>query len=186
MGDEVLTSTEAAALLGVTVRRVCQLAATGALEGVGDGDRLLLSAASVRARVEAGAPTGRPWSPGTTWAVVWLIEGREPGWVHERTLRRLRQVARSVSRSEVRSRVDRLVTPGSWAATAGVVSAVLREPGVVVAGPTQRPTVWLPQARASGLVARYGLVPGDDLGLVGVRGIWPFGLDDRLPEVLSA
>lgn len=186
MQDEVLTTDAAAELLGVTPRRVCQLAAAGELDGVRDGDRLLVSLASVEARSTQGASTGRPWSPATTWAVVWLADGREPDWVHERTLRRLRHVALSTSRPELASRVGRLVSVGGWAAPPRVVSAVLAEPGVVVEGPARRPTVWLPQARTAGLVARHGLVPGVDFGLVGVRGLWPFGPDEhQLPAVLS-
>lgn len=79
-----------------------------------------------------------------------------------------------------------LVTSRSWAASRAVVSAVLAEPGVVVEGPSRRQTVWLPEVRAAGVAARHGLVPGDDLGLVGVRGPWPFKAgENRLPAVLS-
>lgn len=93
---EQMTSAEASRLLGVSVRQVERLVATGHLTRVDRvGRSLLIDAASVHRMRARGSRRGRPWAAETTRAATDLL-------AHGRT-ERLTQSARSRLRSRLRS-----------------------------------------------------------------------------------
>jgi hypothetical protein len=180
----LLSVPEAAEALRVTDRRVHQLVARGALpSSLGVDGLLRVPAAAVEARAAAPRVVGRPWSEGSVWAAAWLLDGREPGWLNARTLRRVRRAVPLLGAAGVRERVAGVVRVTSWRADEGVLAAVEGEPG----GPSRRDaagglTVCLPGPRADGLPLRFGLAAGADLRVVAVDGFWPFGRDGFVPS----
>lgn len=68
------------------------------------------------------------------WAAVWLIDGCEPDWLPDRTLRRLRGRLREVRAEELRGRVADIAPSRSYGADAALVGSVLAEPGLIVGG----------------------------------------------------
>jgi excisionase family DNA binding protein len=81
-----MTSAEAAALLGVTVRQVQRLARSGQLT-VRDtvGRAVLLDSASVLRLAQIGIAQGRKWNPSTVWTALAFLDGpdHESGADHE-------------------------------------------------------------------------------------------------------
>jgi excisionase family DNA binding protein len=65
-----LSAPEAAAVLGVSARRVRQLLDSGELDAEVVGGRALLDADSVYRRLEQRPPAGRPLSPELAWALL--------------------------------------------------------------------------------------------------------------------
>jgi hypothetical protein len=95
-----------------------------------------------------------------------------------------------MSPEDLRGRVDAVVVRREWSASPEAVASMQAEPGLVLGGAAacrfrgvaaggRGPEVWLPEARAAGVVERHGLSPGTGLVLVGVKGMWPFTSSDR-------
>ncbi len=129
-----MTTTDAAALLGVTPRRIGQLVAAGMLPASDGGGQRLIPAEAIEDRLSRRPRTGRPWGARTVWAAVWLADGREPGWLHERTLRRLRHAVADMSPEDLRGRVDAVVVRREWSASPEAVASMQAEPGLVLGG----------------------------------------------------
>src|SRR4051812_36078662 len=82
-----------------------------------------------RRRLPLPPDDGRPHvaTPGldeTVWASAWLIDGRQPDWLGERALRRLRGRLREVSPADVRTRLGKVVTTSLFSAPWPVRQAV--------------------------------------------------------------
>ena len=70
-----MSSAEAAAILGVSVRQVRRHAESGELESTGRfGGALLLDPNSIYRLSERGTQPGRPWSEDTAWAAIELLQ----------------------------------------------------------------------------------------------------------------
>jgi len=179
-----LTVGQAATTLGVSSGRVRQLAQRGQLDAVFDGPGVQVSAASVEERALRAPGRGRPWSPATVWAAAWLLDDREPGWLNDRTLRRLRLRVAASGLDVLLARLEPLALASRWAAAATDLEAVRAEAGMAwsrdAAGTL---TVCLPKARAEALPRRYGLHPGDDLVLVATTG-YRASADRYVPSLL--
>ena len=100
-----------------------------------------------------------------------LADGREPMWLNERTLRRLRARLAVTSKSTVLAHLAPLAVVSRWSAGVAVLDAVRAEAGTAwhqdLAGTL---TVCLPRVRADGLTSRYGLTAGGDLVVVATSG----------------
>ena len=168
---EPMTAAEAAATLGVSVGRVRQLADRGQLVKVNHPRQVLVSRSSVAERLAASPGRGRPWSTAVVWAAAWLLDGREPSWLNERTLRRLRVGCEIESRQSLLVRLQPSISVTRWAAVPGDLEAIRVEAGNAwhrdAAGVL---TVCLPRVRAEALPGRYGLALGSDLVVVGTTG----------------
>lgn len=183
----MLTADEAAAVLGVSSRRVHQLVRSGRLPVVGgQGGRMRLPADVVRARAETPVLPGRPWSNMSVWAAAWLLDGREPDWLHDRTLRRVRAALPGVGDEGVRTMLRRITTASGFEADTALLERVASEPGTAarwLAGRTL--LVCLPAARAAGLPARFGLRAGYDLTVVAADGWLPRAAYGYVPSALG-
>lgn len=103
---------EAAAELGISPQRIRALAQSGQIQADRVGGHWVIrddSLSSPRDR----AP-GRPLSAANAWALLALLEGESPGWVHPSVRSRLRKrlkdsdwLARALVRSEPRANVNR-------------------------------------------------------------------------------
>ena len=145
-----------------------------------------LRADVVWARAEAPVLTGRPWSDRSVWAAAWLLDGREPDWLHERTLRRVRAALPGVGAEGVTAMLRRITTTSGYEADSARLKRVASEPGTAgrwLAGRTL--LVCLPAARATGLPARFGLHAGHDLTVVAVNGWLPRAADGYVPSALG-
>lgn len=101
-GGDFVTTEEAAALLGVTTRRVQQMLDEGSLTKVARG---LVDATSVD-RYQASAQGGRTrvWAEHTAWAAIALLSGVAPDWLGAAQVSRLRGALRE---TDVQSLVAR-------------------------------------------------------------------------------
>jgi len=158
-------------VLGVSNSRVRQLAARGQLAKVPDTLGVLVTAGSVGERAARAPGRGRPWSPGTAWAAAWLLDGREPGWLNDRTLRRLRSRVAVTGPEALLAHLAPLALVSRWEAGAADLDAIRAEAGTAWHRDTTGTlTVCLPRARAERLQNRYGLRAGNDLVLVATTG----------------
>lgn len=98
---DLVTTGEAAGLLGVSVRRVQQMLDSQALDRVARG---LVDRTSVE-RYLAGHAAGRTraWAEPTAWAAIGLLSGEEVGWLGQTQTSRLRATLRQITTG-----VDRL------------------------------------------------------------------------------
>lgn len=112
------------------------------------------------------------------------MDGREPTWLNERTLRRLRARLAVTGREMVLAHLAPLVTVSRWKAGNTDLDAVRAEAGTAwhldEAGTL---TVCLPKVRADRLPSRYGLLAGDDLVVAATTGYRASG-DRYVPSLL--
>jgi hypothetical protein len=129
--DGVVRVEEASALLGVSVRRVEQLAVSGDLTRAAHG---LIDLASVHhyLAARAGSTSRRAWSEVTAWAALGLLSGVDVDWLGVAQRSRLRGILRETDAADLtrRARNRARVLRYSGHASAG---ARLRE-DLVVAG----------------------------------------------------
>lgn len=96
-----MTTAEAAAELGVSVRRVQALAAAGALRGRRLGNQLVFDARAVRRRAQAPPGQGRPFTAQAAWAVLAIASGgtwpADDASLRHRQRVRARQAARAAA-----------------------------------------------------------------------------------------
>lgn len=78
----VMTVADAARRLEVAPAQVRELVRAGELDATKLGRELLIDPDSVWRRLAVARPgPGRPLSPHQAWAVLWLVSGRQPGWL---------------------------------------------------------------------------------------------------------
>jgi len=173
--DAVWMSTaEAARALGVTADRVRRLVASGALRAQRIGGRYLVRRDDVEARIDVGAPAGRPFSPRRAWILILLSGGVVPEGVDPVTLSKLRGVLRERSLWELRSRLGSrsarhdLRAHSSDLARLEVEDGVIRtggrharEAGLGLVAPDAPVELYAERATADRLVARYALRPSE-------------------------
>lgn len=90
-GATLYSTREAAAQLGVSTRRVRELAARGVLDSVGDGFRLYVTGDSIRRFQTGGRRAGRPFSPRVSFAALYMICGEEAVWLSASERSRLKR-----------------------------------------------------------------------------------------------
>ena len=115
MSIDGLVDTETAArLLGVSARRVGQLAEAGDVTRAARGlyDRLSIERYVVTRRGTAE----RAWDAGTAWAAVAVLSGVEAGWLSERSTYRLEATLRTITAAELVGKARERAQVGVYAA----------------------------------------------------------------------
>jgi hypothetical protein len=81
IGADVMTSVDAARVLGVSIRQVQRFVESGQIANRGTvGRNLLLDSASVHRLAIVGTARGRAWKASTAWTVMALLDARDfPG-----------------------------------------------------------------------------------------------------------
>ncbi len=125
------SSSETARELGLTPQRVRALARAGRLNAQKIGGRWLVVPVSPGAR----APAGRPLSAAAAWAVLALMSGQRPDWIHTSAVSRLKRrilspqwVIESLRQSEPRAQVVR------WRALPTDIPKIMELSGIVPTG----------------------------------------------------
>src|SRR4051812_28953468 len=96
-----MTSAQAAAALGVSVRQVQRLAESGELTEVARvGGNILLDSHSVHRLAQRGRQRGRPWSIETAWAALELLDFGRTTRLNAAQRSRLRARLRSMDAEE--------------------------------------------------------------------------------------
>ncbi len=160
----LLTVAEVADRLGVTVRRVQHLAATGVLRSLARGvidetsvDRYLAGRAGFR---------WRPWSEPTAWAAADLLSGRDAEWMGDSQRSRLKSRLRTLSAGELAGRARGRAVVWRYTghpSTAGRLRGQVVEPSTAALGLTATAAVdgYVAADALDALVARHGLVRDD-------------------------
>ena len=104
---DLLAPADAAIQLGVSVRRVYHLIASGRLPAERIGRRLLIERAAVDAWDNVRSPGGQPFSPQRAWGLLLLADGEPAPWLDPVSRSKLRAVLRDRSLRELRSRLGR-------------------------------------------------------------------------------
>jgi excisionase family DNA binding protein len=96
--DPVLSVADAARQLGVSSEHVRELIRGGQLDAERVGRAVLVSADSVRRRLEIVRPAaGRPLSPRMAWAFLWHLSGARAPWVSPAERSRVNKYVRRLS-----------------------------------------------------------------------------------------
>ena len=165
---------EAAAALGLTADRVRRLIASGALDSRRIGGRYVVRRGDVEARIETGAPPGRPFSPRRAWALILLAGGVAPTGLDAVTLSKLRAVLRDRDLWSMRSRLASRAERRDLRAHSSDLARLESEDGVVLTGgrhareaglglvaPDAPVELYANERTADRLAARYALRPSD-------------------------
>jgi hypothetical protein len=122
--DGVVRVEEASSLLGVSVRRVEQLAASGELTRAAHG---LIDLASVHHYLadRAGSTSRRAWSEQTAWAAIALLSGVDVGWLGATQKSRLRATLRELDPVDLARRVRNRATVLRYSGHASVAARLV-------------------------------------------------------------
>jgi excisionase family DNA binding protein len=193
---------EAAKRLNVTGHEVRRLVRVGRLPARRVGTALLIDAEAVRLRMRIRPGRGRSLAPEMAWAVLWVMDGRDPSWldpVHRSRARawirahRNDQIEALAGALNVRAHTERL------RALPVHLEQIRYEEGLVVSGSealgrerllTGGEVEFYCDAHTRDyLVKRYGLRKADDANLVLHISRMPLkklGIGERMPEVIAA
>jgi Helix-turn-helix domain len=127
---ELWSSQDAARALRLTPRRIRALARAGRLKAHKVGNRWLVEPTTAREPRH-----GRPPTPAIGWAILAVLSGERPNWLHPSALSRLKRWMRStewtieaLKRSKARARIVRL------RALPSDIPKILKKPGMVRTG----------------------------------------------------
>ena len=96
------SSVQAAQLLGVTDHEIARLVRDGELSATKVAGRaFLLDASEVHLYAEIRQGKGRPLSPPSAWAALWLLSGLNVDWLDYSQMRRLRIKLKSIAPEEL-------------------------------------------------------------------------------------
>lgn len=161
---DLVTTKEAARLLGVSTRRIQQLADSPALDRVARG---LLERASVERYLAAHtAGRTRAWAEHTAWGVIAVLSGDEAGWLGQTQTSRLRARLREIT--DVEDLLTRLRHRAAVNVYTGHRSAAGRLNESLIGAPRSRLGLvddatgvdgYLATSRLDEVVRRYGLRP---------------------------
>lgn len=119
-----LSVAQAAEELGLHESRVRALASRGDLRARKIGSRWLVDVASVRARRQAGASVGRPFSPRVAWAYLLLLSGESVPWLDAATRSRLGARLRREPVARVMPRLRRRAEVRHYRAASSALSLI--------------------------------------------------------------
>lgn len=131
---DLLAPADAAIQLGVSVRRVYHLIASGRLPAERIGRRLLIERAAVDAWDNVRSPGGQPFSPQRAWGLLLLAVGEPAPWLDPVSRSKLRAVLRDRSLRELRSRLGRRAERHALRAHPSDLRRLADEPGVMRSG----------------------------------------------------
>jgi len=175
---DLLAPADAAIQLGVSVRRVYHLIASGRLPAERIGRHLLIERAAVDAWDNVRSPGGQPFSPQRAWGLLVLADGEPAPWLDSVSRSKLRAVLRDRSLRELRSRLGRRSERHALRAHPSDLRRLADEPGVMRSGvPAAREIgleliasevldAYVPERRFDRLVRRYRLRPSRDPNVI--------------------
>ncbi|MES2211094.1 MAG: helix-turn-helix domain-containing protein [Chloroflexota bacterium] len=201
-GRSYVSPAQAAERLGVSRRRIYDLAKTDRLEAVGIGGRLLIATDSLDALAAAGDRVGRPLSPRRAWGLILLASGEDLRVLDPVTRSKLRRMARERDLWSMRSRFSGRATRHDLRAHPSDLRRIDAEPEVVRTGPLVAaeaglalvaadapPEFYVDTATATRLATKYRLMPSTDPNVV-LRvvpdEVWPWLSRSVAPAVAVA
>jgi len=129
-----LSSTEAAARLGVTAGRVRELIASGTLRARRVGNRYLVRRDDVETRATEGPSPGRPFSPRRSWAIILLSSGVPPNGLDAVSLSKVKRVIRERDLWSIRRQLTSRAARREFRAHSSDLPRLEAERGVVLTG----------------------------------------------------
>jgi len=171
---DLLAPADAAIQLGVSVRRVYHLIASGRLPAERIGSRLLIERAAVDAWDNVRSPGGQPFSPQRAWGLLLLADGEPAPWLDPVSRSKLRAILRDRSLRELRSRLGRRSERNALRAHPSDLRRLADEPGVMRSGVSAAREIgveliasevldaYVSERRFDRLVRRYRLRPSRD------------------------
>lgn len=147
LSPDAVTVAEAAARLGVTPRRVLQLIETGELEAQRVGNLWLVRVTDVERRESVRLETGRRFSPGRAWGLLFLVDGLPTPWLDRFARSRLRAILAERGLAALRPRLAARGRPTGYRAHPSDLARLASVPGLMRTGAAAG------AARAAGLLA---------------------------------
>jgi excisionase family DNA binding protein len=132
--ERALSVREAAARLGVTARRVCQIIASGELIATRVGRVLLVDPASVDRRAQLGTLDGRRFSPQRAWGLLFLIDGLDAPWLDPVSRAKLRNFIAHHDLASLRPRLVTRAQRRNFRAHPSDLGAIRQEKGLMRTG----------------------------------------------------
>lgn len=191
---DVMGVADAAALLGVSPRRVHQMVASGQLDGRRIGRIWLLRDADVRREARMRRQAGRPWNASSAWNVLALANGDAPRGSpveRSRAAKRLSDGLESLG-----ARLSSRARSHWFYAHPSVLAELVSQPGVVACGLSalsehrvdlvvaDRCEAYARSSQVAGLLERFALDADSDRPNAHLRAVadehWPFGPDQRV------
>lgn len=175
---DLIAPSDAAAELGVSVRRVYDLIASGRLPADRIGHRLLVDRAAVAAWDKARSPGGQPFSPRRAWGVLALADSEPAPWLDPVSRSKLRAILRSRSLRDLRSRLERRAEKHAFRAHPSDLRRLASERAVMRSGVSAAHDVgaqlvasdfldaYLPLREFDRLVRRYRLRPSREPNVI--------------------
>lgn len=196
---DLLAPSDAAAELGVSVRRVYDLIARGRLPAQRIGNRVLIDRGAIEIWDKVRSPGGQPFSPRRAWGLLLLADGEPAPWLDPVSRSKLRAILRDRSLGELRSRLERRAEKHAFRSHPSDLSRLASEPGVMRSGASAAREVgidllasdfldaYVPQRELDRLVRRYRLRPSRDPNVI-LRRLpdLAFGWDSRAVAPASA
>lgn len=175
---DLVAPSDAAQQLGVSVRRVYHLIASGRLPAERIGRRLLIDRVAVDAWGKVRSPGGQPFSPQRAWGLLVLADSEPAPWLDGVSRSKLRAILRDRSLRELRTRLGRRAERHALRAHPSDLRRLAAEPGVMRSGVSAAPEIgldliasevldaYVPQWRFDRLVRRYRLRPSRDPNVI--------------------
>jgi hypothetical protein len=170
----------AAERLGRSPHEVRRLLRAGHLCAHRRAGRWFVPASEVRRLQRLPQPVGRPFSPGTAWALLTILSGDEPGGLSAPRRSQLRRHLREADRRELAGRLGRRASRRLVYAHPSMLDTLAADPRVVLTGlaaaehagthlvGTDDDEVegYLAESDVAGLYAAYGLVEAETVANV--------------------
>ena len=131
---ELVPAPDAAAQLGVSVRRVYDLVASGRLPAQRFGHRLLIERADIDSWANSRSSGGQPFSPARAWGLLLLADGEPAPWLDPVSRSKVRAILRERSLRELRLRLERRGDRHAFRAHPSDLGGLASEPGVMRSG----------------------------------------------------
>jgi excisionase family DNA binding protein len=166
---DLVSPPDAAAELGVSVRRVYDLISSGRLPAQRFGHRLLVERGGIEAWAKARSSGGQPFSPARAWGLLLLADGKPAPWLDPVSRSKLRAILRQRSLRELRPRLERRGERNALRAHPSDLQRLASEPGIMRSGASAAHEVgidliasdyleaYVPASRFDRLVKRYRL-----------------------------
>ncbi|MBI2780767.1 MAG: helix-turn-helix domain-containing protein [Chloroflexi bacterium] len=201
-GRSYITPAGAAQRLGISPRRVYELAKANRLVSIRLGGRLLITAHSVDALAGGGERVGRPLSPRRAWGLILLASGEDPRALDPVTKSKLRRMLRERDLWSIRARLSGRATKERLRAHPSDLRRIEAEPALVRTGPRfahdagiqlvasdATPEYYVDPETAASLIGRYRLSSSSDPNVilrVVPAEVWPWLSHAVAPRVAVA
>lgn len=134
-GRSYISPAGAAQQLGISPRRVYELAKANRLVSIRLGGRLLIAAHSVDALAGGGQRVGRPLSPRRAWGLILLASGEDPHALDPVTKSKLRRMLRERNLWSIRARLSGRAAKQGLRAHPSDLRRIDADPALVRTGP---------------------------------------------------